>query len=470
MTEHAIAIARVSAGKQAEEDQEPGLRSYAERQGYELDAVIRVHGRSAFHGRHVKHILAAVDEHVKNGNATVVIFRHVDRSSRQGVYEGFRLVNKIMDAGARIEFSEQDWLNDRPEFLGMMFKSAQEESNVKRDRKLQGNFKKRASGELVGRVPWGYDPVFRDSIIVNIKPNALGKEWIPRIFGAAVDGKSLNTISEMLKGIPSPQGNGRWDDATVRRVIASTTYYGHMTGNPNMKFDALVSVELWKQANLAVTTRLKRGRGTVKLEPTLAKPYCAACWGVQREGAPSGKSPMYRKMKSGHAYYVCTGHGPGRKSCGGPSIKVHALDAAVDHVMSFEASPHLVREYVAGDDNAERRATINEKIRTAQEAGDYLLVAQLAQQAMEIGPTVRKGSTELRESGQTIGQHWQTLTPAEKREELASWTVIAGLEAAKVAAVFTNPEAYNLGTTLLAGKHGNVLVLLAKQIPSSEGL
>jgi len=46
MTEHAVAIARVSSGKQVEEDQAPGLMQYAERQGYILDAVVPIHGKS----------------------------------------------------------------------------------------------------------------------------------------------------------------------------------------------------------------------------------------------------------------------------------------------------------------------------------------------------------------------------------------------------------------------------------------
>jgi hypothetical protein len=47
---HAIAIARVSTLKQRQEDQQPGLVTYSERQGYVLDDIVDVHGRSAFHG------------------------------------------------------------------------------------------------------------------------------------------------------------------------------------------------------------------------------------------------------------------------------------------------------------------------------------------------------------------------------------------------------------------------------------
>jgi hypothetical protein len=345
----------------------------------------------------------------------------------------------------------------------MMFKAAEEESNNKQTRKLQGNDVKRAKGELIGRAPWGYDYVFdaTGKIRVNIKPNALGRKWIPEIFTAAINGKSLASICRMLEGVPSPQGNGLWDDATIRRVIARKTYYGQMRGNPNMEFEALITVEQWKQANLAVASRFKRGRGPSSLPPSFVKPLCGACYGIKRVEAPSGKSPMYRTTGNGHTYYTCKGHGPARKGCGGPGIPVTDLDAAVDHVMSHEPRQHMTREFVAGDDTAERLEVVNEKIRVASESGDYLLVAQLGQEAAQIGPSKRKGSVKLVDSGLTVGQHWQTLDADGKREELASWTVIAGLATGKIADVFTNHA--SLGTTVLTGKHGNVLVLLVKR-------
>ena len=45
--------------------------------------------------------------------------------------------------------------------LGLLATAAREESETKSRRKLQGNGVKRNNGELIGRVPWGYDPVTR---------------------------------------------------------------------------------------------------------------------------------------------------------------------------------------------------------------------------------------------------------------------------------------------------------------------
>lgn len=427
--EHCIVIPRVSALKQREEDQTPGLLAYSARMNYTVDEVIPVHGRSAFHGKHVKAILAAVDKYVRHGNATVVVFRHVDRSSREGVFKGFDLLNKIMSAGARIEFSAQEYLSEQPGMIGMFFDMAKRESEIKQDRKIQGNGVKRAKGELVGRVPWGYDPVLRDGIQVGMAPNTLGREWVPKIFTEAVAGKSLRSIADMLRGVPSPQKNDMWNAATVRRLLARKTYYGVMRGNPNMIFEALVSVELHRQANAAVASRNRAGRGTVKNEPVLVSPTCGACYGEKRDGAPTGVSPMNRVTHEGgkYEYFACKGHGPARKSCGAKVIPVGAFEATLDETMKADIRPHLIPEYTAGDNNDELRALVNEKIRVAQEAGDYMLVAQLAQEAMLIGPTVRKTSISMVDSGLKIGDHWQTLSRDEKRDELLKYHVSAWL-------------------------------------------
>lgn len=244
-------------------------------------------------------ILAAVDKYVRHGSATVVVFRHVDRSSREGVFKGFDLLSRIMEAGARVEFSEQEYLGDQPGMIGMFFDMAKKESQIKQDRTLQGNGVKRAKGELVGRVPWGYDPVLKGNVQVGIKPNALGREWIPRIFHEAIAGASLRQIADLLRPISSsPQKSNAWSEHTIRRIIANTTYYGSMTGNPNITFEPLVTVELYKQANAAIASRVARGRGTVKYEPVLVRPYCGACYGDKRDGAPNGLSPMYRSVKN----------------------------------------------------------------------------------------------------------------------------------------------------------------------------
>jgi DNA invertase Pin-like site-specific DNA recombinase len=419
--EHAIAIARVSSQKQREEDQRPGLTKFADGQGYELDAMVEIHGRSAFHGRHLKQVL-------RQGDATVVIFRDVDRSSRQGAQATFDLRGEIIKAGGRMEFAGQQYLNDQRNqniMLGILAEAAREESETKQRRKLQGNQVRAARGEVNGRPAWGYDLrcVAGKQILL---PNDLGRRWIPLIFLAAVDGKSLRSIQTMLRGVSSPQQNDAWNEATIRRLIASPTYHGGRVGKGNMDYEALVTTELWLQANAAVKARTKTGRGTTTREPALARPVCGACHGVKRDGAPDGTSPMYRKSRGGHDYYTCTGQGAARKSCGAKVIPCDRLDAAIDAAMARRSEPHYELVWLAGDDKAQQLVGINEKIAAAAKDGRYDLIPALSAQAEELtAQPVRKARTVKRKSGKTVGQHWQSLDLASQRDELVKWEIIA---------------------------------------------
>lgn len=447
MPEHAIAIARVSTIRQHEEDQSPELVKYADRKGYVLDAVVPIRGKSAFHGKQVKHVLAAVDRHVRHGEATIVIFRHVDRSSRQGAFEGYDLLKKIMDAGATVEFSAQEFLNDQPGILGLFFELAKDESKIKRDRKLQGNASRSQRGELVGKPPWGYMKGVVDGLEILV-PTDLGREWIPAIFNAAVKGASLRSIQEMLEGIPSPQRNGHWNEASIRRLIANPTYHGGRVGKGAMEYEPLVTVELWQQANLAVESRHKKGRGTVKLEPALVKPYCAVCWGIERDGAPSGKSPMYRVSRNGHDYYHCKGHGPARKSCGAKLVPIPELDGIIEKSFSEYSERHYEIVYIPGDDKAEQLASIDEKMATAARKGDMAAVTELMQQHAEIESLpVRKARSEVRYTDRTEAEYFASLSPEERREYLADFDIIAGKDDSTGAyAIILTPAVHGLKT------------------------
>jgi len=234
-------------------------------------------------------------------------------------------------------------------------------------------------------------------------------------------------------------------------MLANPTYRGDRAGKGNMVYEALVSSELWHQANLAVKSRAPQKRGTVTREAALVRPYCGACWGILREGAanqvkaedgtitlvPSGKSPMYREVKvrgeKEYSYYGCRGHGPAKKSCGAPVIPQAVLDKAVNEMMSSNTQPHTVFEYIPGDDNAETIAKLNDAIALAGREMDYTKVAELAAEAERVRNLPhRRGRTERRETGITVGKNWERLTEAEKRDELLKWQVIASPEGVKI--------------------------------------
>src|SRR5450756_251809 len=431
MQEHAILIPRVSTSKQREEDQTPGLAAYAERKGYVIDAAVPIHGQSAFHGRQVKHVLAAVDEYVERGTATVVIFRHVDRSSREGAFEGYSLIRQIMEAGARVEFSEQEYLNNQPGMLGIFFEMAKAESEIKRDRKEQGDSVRSQAGKLVGRGCWGYDIV--NDILV---PNTIGREWIPRIYQAAADGRSNRSISTELdaNGIPSPQKNGAWGNTSVRRMIINPTYKGDRSNKGEMEYEPLVSADLWARANLAMRERDfggGRGRGTVTHTKALLRPFCGECYGVERDGCPNGQSPMYQTHSTlkgkKFSYYACKGNGPRHKACGAKFIPAAELDELVEWAVSCDITPHTTTVYHPAVDNTEAIKEISKRIRKADADGnDELLEALAAERAgLRLLGTIKPAWKEEKPSGMTRAQHYDTLDLDGKRELLAKIPFLA---------------------------------------------
>ncbi len=300
--ERAILVPRVSAKSNTQTEYEmnqlPGMQAYADSKGYivEPDAIIPIYGKSAFHGRHLKILRAAIDKHVRNGNATVVIFRDVDRSSRQGPQATYDLRGEIIRAGGRMEFSGIPMLNDQRAqegYLSMYAMMAREESEAKSRRQTDGLAKAQARGIATGKPAWGY--AFGEiNGMRSFVPTEIGKLWVPRIYQWATDGKSLRFIAEQITeaGIESPQANGLWGKTTIQRMIANPTYYGGRTGKGNLEYEALISVEKWQQANIAVQGRNRQGRNPVKRVPAFVVPFCGACYGERRTGAPSGKSPM----------------------------------------------------------------------------------------------------------------------------------------------------------------------------------
>lgn len=446
--EHVILIPRVSTVRQKEENQLPLMQDFANTRGYITDAVIPINGKSAFHGRHLKQVLKAINEYIRQGNATVIIFRDVDRSSRQGAQATFDLRGEIIRAGGRMEFSGQEYLNDQRTqemLLGLLATSAREESETKSRRTLQGNTAKALAGELTGKPSWGYT-VGKVNGLRILVPNKLGREWVSRIYNLAAEGKSLEYIRNLLSAnnVESPMKSKEWNVTGIRRLIVSPTYKGDRKGKGNMVYESLVSAELWQVANTALKTRQTGFKTGERLVAALVKPYCGACWGILRDGAaknvkqpdgtiklvPTGKSPMYRhtsyKYGRCYTYYICSGSGPAKQSCGAPAILESELDNAVNKIMSSDTRPHTVLDYIPGDDNAETIARLNDAIALAGREMNYTKVAELAAEAERVRQQPhRRGHAERRETGLTVGKNWDALNLAERREELSKWTVLA---------------------------------------------
>lgn len=427
MTEHALLVPRVSTKEQSEADSIPLMRAYAEQQGYKVHHVEPIHGKSAFHGRHLKQLHKAIQEHVINGPCTIIIFRDVDRSSRQGAQATFDLRGMIIKAGARMEFSGQTYLNDQRTqemLLGLLATSAKEESETKSRRTKQGNTVKRANGELVGIPPWGYERGTVDGKEILV-PTEDGRKWVPVIYQACADGKSVAAIQRLLKGVHSPhRETGLWGDIIILRLIKNPTYCGMRPNKGNMQYEPLVDPDLWQEANAALKARTLTGRSTVKRETPLVKPLCGKCYGKQREGNPTGKSPMY--IQGGRRLFYCRGTGPIRSGCNAIGIDPAELEQVVQEAMSVDMQPHYEGRWTPGDDKAQRSRILREQIAQAARDGQLDIIPELTQQALAIeAEQPREAAFVQHPTGMTVGEWWLSLSRDQQREELTKHEITA---------------------------------------------
>jgi DNA invertase Pin-like site-specific DNA recombinase len=435
---YAIGVARVSTLKQDEKMQIPDIEDYSARKNYDLDAVVPIHGKSAFHGKHLKMLYAVINEHIVNGRCVVLVLWKVDRLSRQGNKAVSKLRSYVEEHGGRIEVAKQEFLNQ----TGMgaeiawtaLSEVAMEESQIKSDRRKMGHAKSRENGTNIGCPPWGYK-----SIKLKLTPTELGRKWIPFIFHSSANGKSLRWICNEMnaKNVPTAtKKSTAWSDRSIKLIIENPTYFGGRPNRGNMEYDALVTYSEWVAANKALRKRAKLGRGTKRKAPALLRPICGACHGVKRDGCPNGISPMYRTGSGQNMYYVCRGRGSANKSCGTSQVKLPALDARVNEIMSQDTSPHTETRYVVGVDYTAEILRLNNEMSSAAQKADYGKVQELMDKVKSLKTAQDDadndddpGYCEV-DTGMTEGAYWQTLDDAGKREELLHWDVIAWVDPA----------------------------------------
>lgn len=435
MSERARLWQRVSTGGQDEENQLPDLIRWCKSHRYEYDLDDRyvLHGKSASKGKHQKWIDRAVED-MAEGKYTVLVVWQSSRIERRGAWNAFDLARRVKDAGGRIEYVKDAYLNDANDMSDVMLalaatKDRQKSEDISKTVKAS-HAARRAKGSIVGRAPWGYR-IERQGDIKVIVPTAEGRRYIPQIFQRVIDGESLRKIAAWLdsEGASTESGK-RWNESYLgNRLIKNTTYMGQRPNAGELKTEALVSPTAWQQANEALRSRYRPGRGTVKRPKALLAPVCGACYGKPREGCPSGISPMYPiTARGGKVYYRCTGHGPQRKGCGAPMVDCAELDKLVMFRLLHPAAHvmHSERVFIPGDDRADDIARLRERGAEAMRRGDYDAATAAMREASDLEklPAIRP-HWERRQTSETEAHYVARLTDDQRREYLAGYEVKA---------------------------------------------
>lgn len=450
---------------------------WAEAQGHEVVEVVPdiKSGRSGLEAR--PNLRPWVTEPELLARYDAIVALKVDRLTRGDRAETAKLEQwarehgkKLMIAGAGVQFPSEGTEGIQ---WDLMLRIAHQEWLAISERYTRMQRTRREAGSVVGRPPWGFAIVCAGcgeavpkgkSCCAGRKvlvPTAEGRRYVPTIYRMAVDGKSLREIAAWLdaEGV-APMSGTRWNEGVIgKRLLANPAYHGQRRGalaGAQPVTEALVSLAVWQEAQAVVSARARRGRGTVKHEPPLARPVCRACLWQPREGCPSGVSPMYvvrvqYRDGSIRRFYRCTGHGPQRKGCGVPMIPVEAMETAITEAMASDTRWHRDRVFVAGDDLSDRIARLHEQVSAAMRNSDYAGAqdAMTEAQRLESAERVAPHWDEVRTTF-TEGAHYAALDRDGRREYLARHLVTARLKDDGTAGV-TIADPARGGPTLTAG-------------------
>jgi DNA invertase Pin-like site-specific DNA recombinase len=361
-------------------------------------------------------------EDMRRGVFSVLVVWASDRIERRGAYNAFDLARRVHEAGGRIEYVKDAYLNAANDMSDVMLALAatrdKMESKRKTERALIVQGRIRTAGSFVGKPPFGY-VAEGEKYNKRLVPTEAGRRLIPEMYQRCIDGQSLATIGAWLE---QETGIGWWP-RRVSGTIRNPVYRGVQEddqGRPIHRCEALVDARTWRRANDALGRRGKRGPEN-KLDPALLSGvlYCGRC-------AENGvDSPMYRhrssKRNGNREYYRCYGKGTQRQSCGN-MIWLVTLDGLVGMCMRAHGKDLMIMDLFIepGTDHAAELEEIKFEIRSlaTQDLTDAEYDARLKELRAERDrlaalPTVPDRLVE-RSTGETYADKWRRLNAQER--------------------------------------------------------
>ena len=228
---------RVSTQRQAQaqtiEQQLDQLRIYSQKQGWiwEEEHVFRDDGYSGASLRRPG--LDRLRDHVRNSAFDRVLMTTPDRLARNYVHQ-MLLVEEFERGGCQIVFADQPLTHNPHDQLLLQIRGAvaEYERSLIAERMRRGRQQKYQAGGLLPwtHTPYGYrvDPTRpRDPAGVRVEPAEAAV--VAEIFTQySQEGQTLLGLTRQLmaQGIPSPSGNTRWNQASLRGIMVNPVYTG----------------------------------------------------------------------------------------------------------------------------------------------------------------------------------------------------------------------------------------------------
>jgi DNA invertase Pin-like site-specific DNA recombinase len=417
--ENAARWLRVSTGGQDEAHQEPDIDQWVKDHGYVVRKTYTLRGKSASKGKQD----AALDEMIEDmrrGAFTVLVVWASDRIERRGAYNAFDLARRVKEAGGRIEYVKDAYLNSTNDMSDVMLALAatrdKMESKRKTERTRMVNVRIRTAGAFVGKPPFGY-VAKGEKYAKKLVPTDAGRRLIPEMYERIIAGGSLAKVGAWLE---EETGFGWWP-RRVSGTLKNPVYRGVQEddlGRPIHRCEALVDAATWRRANDALSSHPKRGPQNTFNRALLAEVLlCARC-------AENGvDSPMYRHRSSARngsrEWYRCYGRGTQRKGCGN-MIRLVTLDEIVNSLLRKNDLPYKELRTIPGTDHAAEIEEVKFEIRsvmmsdlTDDEIDQRVKELRAERDRLQALPVV-PDRVEHVATGETYGQIWTRLSPTER--------------------------------------------------------
>src|ERR1700676_3289540 len=172
-------------------------------------------------------------DQIRSATFDRVIITAPDRLARNYVHQ-MLLVEEFERGGCQVEFADRPMSHDPHDQLLLQIRGAvsEYERSLIAERMRRGRRQKYLAGGLLPwtRAPYGYrvDPARpRDPSGVRLEPAEAAV--VAELFASYVQvGKTLIGVTKQLiaQQVPTPSGRWRWNQATVRGMLANTIYTG----------------------------------------------------------------------------------------------------------------------------------------------------------------------------------------------------------------------------------------------------
>jgi DNA invertase Pin-like site-specific DNA recombinase len=299
MDERAGRWLRVSTSGQDEENQEPSVDRWIADHDYALAETYRLK-KSAYKGRHDA-MLDRVIEDMHRGHITVLVVWKSSRIERRGAYNAFDLARRVREAGGRIEYVLDTYLNETNEMSDVMLALAatkdREESREKSERIRISFDRIDANGAIRNRAGYGYR-IIGQKYGKRFEVIESEADVIRDVAERYLQGQSLAHICRWLNdnGRLTHDGN-RWAPKTLAQVLRHETIMGrYRQGNATVKVPEIISVRDFNALQAKLDSRAYRKgvrtrKGTALLTSILR---CGQC-----------KRAMYRVVNTEGEHYYC---------------------------------------------------------------------------------------------------------------------------------------------------------------------